>query len=213
VATQEATRTDQVTTKSGKGSVSGVVSELTTFWTIKPGREAELRAAIQRFMDRVASLPPNVTMRTGLRDARFVIFDGGTRMLFATGFETNWDPYIDDAVLVVGMPYFIDWAQHLVEGDRIVAWAAKAGVTKIDLNDPTLQDVYKRSGAEFKQILQDAQEQAVGYVNTVGAYTMPQITKAERVNQAFQHVLDDPAAAAALQAAPALKLLLDQAAS
>ena len=57
-------------------------------------------------------------MRTGLRDVRFVIFDNGTRMLFATGFETDWDTYIDDVVLVIGMPYFIDWAQHLVEGER-----------------------------------------------------------------------------------------------
>ena len=47
-------------------------------------------------------------MRTGLRDVRFVIFDNGNRMLFATAFETDWDTYIDDVVLVIGMPYFID---------------------------------------------------------------------------------------------------------
>ena len=41
---------------------------------------------------------------------------------------------------------------------------------------------------------------------------MPQVTKAARVDQAFQQVLDDPAAAQALQASPALKPLLDQAA-
>ena len=57
-------------------------------------------------------------MRTGLRDVRFVVFDNGTRMLFATAFETDWDTYIDDVVLVIGMPYFIDWVQHLEEGER-----------------------------------------------------------------------------------------------
>ena len=40
---------------------------------------------------------------------------------------------------------------------------------------------------------------------------MPQVAKAARVDQAFQQVLDDPAAAAALQQ-PALKPLLEQAA-
>jgi hypothetical protein len=213
MATQEATTTGQTTTKSGRGNASGVVSELTTFWTIKPGHEEDLRAAIARFMDRVVNLPPEQTQRTGLRDARFVIFDGGKRMLFATSFETDWDPYIDDAVLVVGLPYFIDWAQHLVEGDRIVAWAEKNGVTKLDLGDPKAEEVMKRSGAEFKAILQDAQVKAEAYVNTVGQYTMPEISKAAGVNRAFQQVLDDPAGAAALQAAPALKPLLDQAAS
>ena len=126
MATQGATTNGQITTKSGKGNVSGVVSELSTFWTVKPGHEEELRAGIQRFMERVRSLPPETNMRTGLRDVRFVIFDNGTRMLFATAFETDWDTYIDDVVLVVGMPYFMDWLQHLEEGERIVAWAEKA---------------------------------------------------------------------------------------
>ena len=212
MATQGATTNGQVTTKSGKGNVSGVVSELSTFWTVKPGHEEELRAAIQRFMEHVRSLPPETNMRTGLRDVRFVIFDNGTRMLFATGFETDWDTYIDDVVLVVGMPYFIGWLQHLVEGERLVAWAEKAGVTKFESGDPKLDEIMKRAGAEFKAILQDQQVQAETYDNFLGPYTMPQVTKADRVNQAFQQVLDDPAAAQALQAAPALKPLLDQAA-
>jgi hypothetical protein len=212
MATQVATTNGQTTTKSGKGNVSGVVSELSTFWTIKPGHTEELRAAIKRFIEHVRSLPPDVNMRTGLRDVRFVIFDNGTRMLFATAFETNWDTYIDDVVLVVGMPYFIDWAQHLVEGERIVAWAEKAGVTNIRSGDPKLDEIMRGAGAEFKAILQDQQVQAETYDNFLGSYTMPQVNKADRVNQAFQQVLDDPAAAQALQAAPALQPLLDQAA-
>ena len=55
-------------------------------------------------------------MRTGLRDVRFVIFDNGKRMLFATAFETDWDTYIDDVVLIVGMPYFIGAGCNLEEG-------------------------------------------------------------------------------------------------
>ena len=70
----------------------------------------------------------------------------------------------------------------------------------------------KGAGAEFKAILQDQQVPAETYDNFLGPYTMPQVTKADRVDQAFQQVLDDPAGGAALQAAPALKPLLDQAA-
>lgn len=213
MATQEATQTDQITTKSGKGTVDGVISELATFWNVKPGQEEGLRAGIQKFMDRVASLPPETSMKTGLRDVRFVIFDNGQRMLFATGFETDWDTYIDDVVLTVGMPYFIGWLQHLEEGGRAIAWAEKNGVTKFESGDPTLDEIMKRAGGEFKAIVQDQQVPAETYDNFLGEYTLPQVNKADRVDQAFQQVLDDPAAAQALQAAPALKPLLDQAAS
>jgi hypothetical protein len=110
------------------------------------------------------------------------------------------------------MPYFLGWLQHLEEGDRFDAWAEKAGVTKFEPGDPALEETMKRSGAEFKALIQDQQVQAESYDNFLGQYTLPQVTKADRVNQAFQQVLDDPAGAAALQAAPALKPLLDQAA-
>ena len=213
MATQVATAPTQTTTKSGKGNVSGVVSELTTFWTVKPGHEQELRAAIQRFIAHVRSLPPETNMRTGLRDVRFVIFDNGQRMLFATTFETNWDNYIDDAVLIVGMPYFLEWTRYLEEGQRIQDWVESAGIMQYEPGDPQLEEILRGAGHVFKQILQDAQAPAVAYSNSVSNLTMPEIAKAERVNQAFQQVLDDPAAAAALQSAPALKPLLDQAAS
>lgn len=96
-----------MTKKSGKGNASGVVSELSLYWTVMPGHEQALRAAIDRFVDRVGSR--------------------------------------------------------------------------------------KR------------------YVNALGQYTMPEVVKAARVNQAFQQVLDDPAGSAALIASPALKPLVDQA--
>ena len=78
--------------------------------------------------------------------------------------------------------------------------------------DPKLDEIMRGAGGEFKAILQDQQVKAETYDNFLGQYTMPQVNKADRVYQAFQQVLDDPAAAQALQAAPALKPLLDQAA-
>ena len=112
--------TNKFDKKSGMGGQDGVVSELTTFWTIKPGHEADMRAAVARFEARIRSIGPEGTTKTGIRDVRIAIFDNGTRALFATHFETDWDPYIDDIVLIVGMPAFLDWVQHTVEGARIV---------------------------------------------------------------------------------------------
>ena len=40
--------TTQFDRKSGKGLRDGVVSELATFWEVKPGHEEELRAATER---------------------------------------------------------------------------------------------------------------------------------------------------------------------
>ena len=49
--------TTQFDRKSGKGLRDGVISELITFWEVKPGHEEELRAAAQRFTD-ARSTPP-----------------------------------------------------------------------------------------------------------------------------------------------------------
>jgi hypothetical protein len=107
------------------------------------------------------------------------------------------------------MPYFLEWTQHLEEGKRIEDWVESAGITKLDVDDPKLQESVKQTGHIFKQILQDNQVPAEAYANNTGQYTMPQITKDARLEAAFQQVLDDPAGAAALQASPALKPLLD----
>jgi hypothetical protein len=62
-----------------------------------------------------------------------------------------------------------------------------------------------------KSFVRSAQVTAGGYSRNYGG-TVKQIRKAERVNRAFQQVLDDPAAAGAL-AAPALAPLLAEAAA
>lgn len=203
--------TNKFDEKSGKGGKDGVVSELTTFWTVKPGHEADMRAAVARFAARVRSIGPEQTMKTGIRDVRIALFDNGTRALFATHFETDWDPYIDDIVLIVGLPAFLDWVQHTVEGAGIADWAEKSGIATLDVNDPSLEELIKRTGGEFKVLIQESQVQCSVYINVLSQYTVREIARAARVNQAFQQVLDDPAAAAALEQ-PALKPLLEQAA-
>ena len=60
-------------------------------------------------------------------------------------------------------------------------------------------------------LLQSVQAPAAGYWNMLADQTVPQIRKAQRVEQAFEQVLDDPGAAQALEN-PVLKPLLEEAA-
>ena len=203
--------TSQVTKKSGKGGSHGVVTELSAYFTVKPGHENELRAAALRFGGMLLKSDPKDVQRTGLRDARFVIFNDGRQLLFGSSFETDWDPYIDDAIDVVGAEHFVDWMQHTVESEKVVAYIESLGLKKFDKNDPAYDETLKRTSAVVKEVIQSVQTPAVAYFNALSSLTIPQIKKAQHVDEAFQRVLDNPAAQEALQH-PALKPLLEQAA-
>ena len=204
--------TGQVTKKSGKGLQEGVMSELATFWNVKPGHEDELRAACLRFGDMLHKSEPKDIVRTGLRDARLTIFNNGRQFSFFTTFETDFDPYLDDAILIVGLEHFVDWLQHLVESDEFMAEVESiGGIKKFDRNDPDFEGNHKRFSAKLKALVQSMQTQSVSYFNALSGLTNPQVTKAQRLYQTFQRVLEDPAAEEALQQ-PALKPLLEQAA-
>ena len=139
-----------------------------------------------------------------------VNFDNGKRMMFASGFETEWDPYVDDAILIVGLQHFLDWLQHTVEAEELVA-SVKSLAGGVDENDPAYAEKVKPAGALLKAVIQKIQTPATTYFNALSDLTLPQIKKAQRLQEAFQQVLDDPAAQEALQH-PALKPLLEQAA-
>lgn len=202
--------TGQVTKKSGKGNSHGVISEVSAYFTVKPGHEDEARAAALRFGEMLKKSDPKDVQRTGLRDARLVNFDDGRRLMFASGFETDFDPYVDDVILVVGIEHFLDWLQHTVEAEELVA-SVKSLVKNLDENDPTFEEKVKPASAQLKAVIQKVQTPATTYFNALSDLMMPQIKKAQRLEQAFQQVLDDPAAQEALQH-PVLKPLLEQAA-
>jgi hypothetical protein len=204
--------TGQVTTKSGKGASHGVVTELSAYFTIKPGHDKELRPAALRFGEMLLKSDPKDVQRTGLRDARFVIFNDGRQLMFASSFETDWDPYIDDAIDVVGAEHFVDWMQHTVEAEKVVAYIESlGGVKKFDKKDPDYVENLKRTSAVVKEVIQSVQSPAVAYFNALSSLTIPQIKKAQHVDDAFQRVLDNPTAQEALKH-PAMKPLLEQAA-
>jgi hypothetical protein len=201
---------NQGTKKSGRGNSHGVISEVSAYLTVKPGHAEEARAACRRFGDMLRNSDPKAVQKTGLRDARLVVFDDGRRLMFASGFETEWDPYVDDAILIVGFQHFLDWLQHTVEAEELVA-SVKSLTKGLDENDPAFAEKAKPAGAQLKAVIQKVQVPATSYFNALSDLTLPQIKKAQRVQQAFQQVLDDPAAQEALQH-PALKPLLEQAA-
>ena len=120
-----------------------------------------------------------------IHEARFVLFDDDTRLLFATSFDGPWDAYMED-------------------------FASKP----LQLFDAIFRHVEGYEGlpdlAAVKAFILGAQVTAAAYARNYGG-TVREIRKAERVNRAFQHVLDDPQAEEALQH-PALRPLLDEAA-
>jgi hypothetical protein len=203
--------TTALSKKSGKGITDGVISELATFFDVLPGHEEECAAATQRFVDVVRALDPAKAIGTGLRDTRHVIFDDGRRLLWATTFETEWDPYVDDAILAVGIEHFIDWMQHTAQGKDIVAWLKESGIQELDPNDPEYVATVRKRTAGLKAILHSVQSPATAYYNPTADETLTQIKRDQRLEATFQQVLDDPAAADALQQ-PVLKPLLEMAA-
>jgi hypothetical protein len=74
------------------GLRQGKVSELTLIVPFAPGGAARLRALLQL---RDGSFDDTDRVGT-VHDMRFVYLDNDTKLLFATAYDGEWDPYIDD---------------------------------------------------------------------------------------------------------------------
>jgi hypothetical protein len=179
-----------LTKKSGKGRRHGVVSEVSAFFHVKPGHEAALRAAFDRFHARLESAPLDFMQRFGLQGMRHVIFDNGTRMYWETLFDTDFEPYVDDSVATLGLRTWHDWFQHCEECPENL----------LDLSPKGLRD-----------FIQSAQVQSAGFYVTLSTKTIGELRKAIRVQEALDQVAQTPEGLAALKN-PALKPLLDEAA-
>ena len=164
----------------------GSVSEFSLFFRVRRGSESDLRNAVEALQNSPGYRPGDYSMPiASIHEARFVLFDEDTRLLFATSFDGSWDAYMED-------------------------FASKP----LRLFDSIFRHVEGYEGlpdlAAVKEFILSAQVTAGGYARNY-AGTVKEIRKAERVNAAFQQVLDDPDAEDALQH-PALKPLLDEAA-
>jgi len=118
-----------------------------------------------------------------LHEARFVMLDGGKRLMFASSFDGDWDKYIDDfAATAIGLNF-----------------------------DETFGHTQGYPGVRSPAVKDWFMARAIEAGNFVAAYpepTVKQVLRALAVQRAFQQVLDNPSAAEALQH-PALKPLLD----
>src|SRR4029077_2751622 len=70
----------------------GSVSELTVIAPFAPGGAQRLRAVLRLLNGNFSGGKKVGT----LHDMRFVFLDNDTKFLFATSFDGEWDPYIDD---------------------------------------------------------------------------------------------------------------------
>jgi hypothetical protein len=178
-----------------KGKMSGSITEWCVFWTLKPGVSGQ--KIIDDILAGLSRRPGGIRQSykdIGVHDARYVLFDNGTRLLITISFDNDFDKYFDDALALFtgGDPNAIgfEWVEGVQEfpegGYRSKSWE------------------------EIKNFLAETQVPAAIFANTDDA-SVDAIGKALQLQQAFQQVLDHPEAAEALKH-PALKPLLEQAA-
>lgn len=170
------------------GVMVGPTSEFTLFFRVKEGHAGELREALRVLQETPGYRPGDYKVAIAtIHEARFVLFDDDTRLLFATSFDGPWDAYMED---------------FFTSGPTLALFDAVFTHTEGYEGLPDLEAV--------KRFVQGAQETAAGYARNYPG-TAKELRKALRVNAAFQAVLDHPQAAEALQH-PAFKPLLDEAA-
>jgi hypothetical protein len=173
---------------SRPGIAAGPTSEFSLLFRVKPGEGAALRAALRELQDTPGYRPGDHGMAIStIHEARFVLFDDDTRLAFITSFDGPWDAYMED---------------FFTSGPTLALFDAIFRHTEGYDGLPDL--------AAVKTFVLSAQQTAGAYARNYGG-TVKELRKAQRVNAAFQQVLDHPDAAEALQH-PAFKPLLDEAA-
>ena len=99
-----------------------------------------------------------------------MLFDDDTRLAFITSFDGPWDAYMED--------FFTSGPTLALFDVDLPAHRGLRGPARL---------------AALKAFILGAEETAAAYARNYGG-TVKEIRKAQRVNEAFQRVLDDPAA-------------------
>ena len=75
----------------------GPTSEFSLFFRVKQGSESAVRTALEALQGSPGYRPGDYEMPiASIHEARFVLFDDDTRLLFATSFDGPWDAYMED---------------------------------------------------------------------------------------------------------------------
>jgi hypothetical protein len=164
----------------------GSASEFSLFFRVTPGHAEQLRKALTALQNTPGYRPGDYKMAiASIHEARFVLFDDDTRLLFATSFDGSWDAYMDD--FAAGPLQLFDAIFQHTEGYE--------GLPDVEA---------------VKSFILGAQVTAAAYARNYPG-TVKEVRKANRLRAVFDRVLDDPSAEEALSH-PALKPLLDEAA-
>jgi hypothetical protein len=179
--------TTRSTSSSHPGLTVGPTSEFSLFFRVKPGEGPSVRSALRDLQEAPGYRPGDYGMAVQtIHEARFVLFDEDTRLAFVTSFDGPWDAYMED---------FFTSGPTLASFDAIFR--------HVEGYDG-LPDL-----AALRAFILAAEQTAAAYARNYGG-TVKELRKAQRVNAAFQRVLDHPQAAEALQH-PAMQPLLDEA--
>src|SRR5215216_3158470 len=157
------------------GLMVGPTSEFSLFFRVKAGQGENVRAALRNLQETPGYRPGDygVAIAT-IHEARFVLFDDDTRLAFMTSFDGPWDAYMEDFFTSGPTLALFDAVFRHVEGYE------------------GLPDL-----AAVRAFVLGAQQTAAAYQRNYGG-TVKEIRKAQRVNAAFQQVLDHPGAPQAL---------------
>jgi hypothetical protein len=179
--------TTDVTSSTQPGLRVGPTSEFSLFFRVKAGEGQTVRDALHDLQNTPGYRPGDYGMAVQtIHEARFVLFDEDTRLAFVTSFDGPWDAYMEDFFTSGPTLALFDAVFRHVEGyDGLPDLAA------------------------LRAFILEAEETAAAYARNYGG-TVKEVRKAQRVNAAFQQVLDHPQAAEALQH-PAMRPLLDEA--
>ena len=171
---------------SRPGLQVGPTSEFSLFFRVTPDKAEALRAALHELQDTPGYRPGDYDVAIAtIHEARFVLFDDDTRLAFMTSFDGPWDAYMEDFFTSGPTLALFDVIFRHTEGYEGLP------------DRPAL-----------RAFILGAQQTAAAYARNYGG-TVKEIRKAQRVNAAFQRVLDHPDAAEALQHS-ALQPLLDE---
>lgn len=110
LADREELNAHAVSSAGRTGKKSGQVSELTVIADLKPDGAARLRKLFKLIDGNFAGATEVGT----LHDMRFVFLDNDTRLLFATTYDGEWDPYIDE--FAIKIPEMMDYIFGNVDG-------------------------------------------------------------------------------------------------
>jgi len=99
-AARAAPKSKNITAEALLGGVGKAGYEETGLTCLSTADFSSITPRVKSLAGGLRRVPRDKNIHTGLRDQRHVIFDDGQRLMWATTFENEWDPYFDDFVQI-----------------------------------------------------------------------------------------------------------------